>query len=73
MSVLPIENLELQALEQRNQLHKRASELRSKLSATREKLRLDKNAREHFVKASTIATLIGFISGYSVASLFTSD
>ncbi|MBV8893160.1 MAG: hypothetical protein JO266_14525 [Acidobacteria bacterium] len=71
MSTAPIENLELQALQQRNRLHKNADELRAKIEATREKLRIKKQAREHFAAASVLVSLIGLGLGYGVAGLFT--
>jgi len=71
MSTLPIENLELRALEQRNRLHKTADELKTKVAAAREKLNRSKNAREHFVVATVILSLLGFFSGYGLAGMFT--
>ena len=71
MSTLPIENLELRALEQRNRLHKTADELKTKVAAAREKLNMSKNAREHFVGATVILSLLGFFSGYGLAGMFT--
>ena len=71
MSTLPIENLELRALEQRNRLHKTADELKTKVTAAREKLNMSKNAREHFVGATVILSLLGFFSGYGLAGMFT--
>ena len=70
MSTLPIENLELRALEQRNRLHKTADELKTKVAAAREKLNMSRNAREHFVGA-VILSLLGFFSGYGLAGMFT--
>jgi hypothetical protein len=71
MSTLPVESLELRALEQRNRLHKTATELRTKVSDVREKLDISKNAREHLIGASVIVSLLGFFSGYGLAGLFT--
>jgi hypothetical protein len=71
MSTLTVENLELLALEQRNRLHKTAAELRTKVAATREKLDMSKNAREHLLGASVILALLGFSSGYGLAGIFT--
>jgi hypothetical protein len=71
MSILPVESLELRALEQRNRLHKTATELRTKVSDVREKLDISKNAREHLIGASVIVSLLGFFSGYGLAGLFT--
>ena len=38
MSAEPVENLELRAVEQRNRLHQTTSELKGKISETREQL-----------------------------------
>jgi len=70
MSTLPIENLELRALEQRNRLHKTADDLKTNLAAARQKLNKSRNAREHFVGA-VILSLLGFFSGYGLAGMFT--
>ena len=71
MSTLPVESLELQALEQRNRLHKTATELRNKMSEAREKLDASKNVREHLIGASVVVSLLGFLSGYGLAGIFT--
>jgi len=75
MNTHSVENLELRALEQRNQLHRTAMELKSeveaKIAATREKLNISRNAREHMVGASVVLGLVGLLSGYSFAGMFT--
>jgi len=72
MSTPSIENLELRALEQRNRLHKSADELRSKVEAGREHLRVSKKAREHFfLDASVLVSVIGFGLGYGFGGIFT--
>ena len=68
----PIENLELKALEQRKRLHQRATELRSKVEAGREKLRISKHARQHFLPASIIVAAAGLGLGYSLGGLVVS-
>ena len=73
MSALPLENLELQALEQRKHLHERATELKTKIGETRNKLDPTKNAREHFVGLSIVAGAIGLVFGYGAAGMFTND
>ncbi len=70
MNALPLENLELQALEQRKHLHERATELKSKITATRDRLDPTRNAREHFTGLAITAAAIGLLSGYAAASLF---
>jgi hypothetical protein len=71
MSTTPVENLELRALEQRNRLHKTAGELKTKVAAARAKLQLSRNAREHLAGASIFVSLVGFLSGYGLAGMFT--
>lgn len=73
MSTLPIENLELRAIEQRNHLHKTTDELKTTLLAVREKLDMSKNACENFVGASVVLALVGFLAGYGLAGMFTGD
>ena len=70
MSTLPIETLQLRALQQRSQLHNTASYLRAKLSRTREKLSLSKQAHDHLLVISLIAGVVGLVSGFGVAGLF---
>jgi hypothetical protein len=70
MSTL-VESLELRALEQRNRLHKTATELRTKVSAAREQWDVLKNAREHLIGASVVVSILGFFSGYGLAGIFT--
>lgn len=71
MSTLPIENLELRALEQRRQLHERAAELKTKMQVAREKLDIEQNAREHFGAAAAIVVAFGLLSGYAFGGIFT--
>ena len=66
-----MEELELQAIEQRNRLHAGANELREKIAASREKLKPSKQVREHFLPASILFTVIGLGVGYSCAGMFT--
>ena len=70
MSPMPIESLELKALEQRSQLHRTASDLRAKLSRTREKLSLSNQVHDHLLAVSLVAGAVGLVSGYGVAELF---
>ena len=73
MNTSPLENLELQAVEQRNQLHQSATELKDKITATREKFDLTRNAREHFAGMAGAAIVLGVLVGYGATSLFISD
>ena len=71
MSTLPIDNLELRALEERAQLHQRAEEFKTKLSETRENLSVANQSRQHFGAAAAIVSVIGLLSGYLVGGFFT--
>jgi hypothetical protein len=73
MSSMPLENLHIQAIEQRNRLHKTAEELRTKVDETKDKLRVDKQARDHFLGASIIAAVVGFGVGYLSGGMFTGN
>jgi hypothetical protein len=70
MSTLPLDHLEKRAIQERNELHQTASELRSKLEVTRENLRLSNQARQHFGPASWFVSLVGFYLGYAAAGMF---
>jgi hypothetical protein len=69
MSTSQIDHLQLKALEERAQLHRSASELRKRLSATKEKLRFSQQVRKHFAIACAVASLVGLLSGYGFAGL----
>jgi len=73
MSSSPLENLERLALEQRNHLHDRTTELKSKVNEAREKLDPKRNVREHFVGIALFACAISLFSGYAVTGLFTRE
>jgi len=73
MNTSPLENLELQAVEQRNQLHQSATELKGKIAATREKFEFTRNAREHFAPMAVAASVLGLIAGYALTGLFTNE
>lgn len=62
------EVLEARAAEQRRQLHQSVVELRSTL---REKLDVNKNAREHLAPAAGVAALAGLVLGYTLTGVFT--
>ena len=70
MSTTPIEQLQLEALEERARLHRTASALRNRVNQTRDKFRLSKQAREHLAGVSALASLAGLIAGYGVAGMF---
>ena len=50
-----VQNLELRAMEQRNQLHHSVNELKQKVYDVREKLDIKKNVRRHILATSVIS------------------
>ncbi len=71
MSTQPLEDLQLRALEQRNQLHQTVAELKNKVSVTRKRFDVHRNLREHFGAAAGIAAALSFLLGYGVGAMFT--
>ncbi len=71
MSTKPVEDLQLRALEQRNQLHQTVVELKNKVSETRERFDLQRNLREHFLPVAAISAALSFLVGYGVGNMFT--
>jgi hypothetical protein len=47
------------------------SEVQAKIAATREKLDIPRNARQHMLGASVVLGLVGLLSGYGFAGMFT--
>lgn len=68
---LGIENLEQRAVEEREMLLKRATELKSKVEYVRANLDISRSARRHFGATAAILAAVGLLSGYAVAGLFT--
>lgn len=71
MSTKPVEDLQLRALEQRNQLHETVAELKNKVSETRERFDVQRNLREHFGAFAAAAAALSFLMGYGVGTMFT--
>ena len=71
MSVEPVDDLALRAIEQRHQLHERAEEIKEKIQVTREKLDIKRNARERLTGAAIVATGVGLLSGFAAGGMFT--
>jgi len=69
MSESQLERLELEALQERNELHRSVTELKSQVAQVRHKLDPTNNARKHFLAASIVATAVGFVSGYGFGGL----
>ena len=70
MSANPIDHLEIQAVQQRNQVHETIGELKDKVDAVRAKFDPRTNAREHLGAASLIVSSIAFLAGYGFAGMF---
>ena len=73
MSANPIDYLEIQAVQQRNQVHETIGELKDKVDAVRAKFDPRTNAREHFGAASLIVSSLAFLAGYGFAGLFSNN
>ena len=72
MSIQPVDDLALKAIEQRHQLHERAEELKGKIQVTREKLDVKRNARERFGTAAIVVAAVGLLMGFATGGMFTS-
>jgi len=71
MSVQPVADLALKAIEQRHQLHERAEELKEKIQTTRAKLDMKRNVRENFAGAAAVVAAVGLLSGFAMGGAFT--
>jgi hypothetical protein len=71
MSSKPVDDLQLRALEQRNQLHHTVIELKQKVSETRERFDVQRNLREHFGVVAGISAGFSLLLGYGVGTMFT--
>jgi ElaB/YqjD/DUF883 family membrane-anchored ribosome-binding protein len=67
---IPVDVLEKRAADQRRQLHNTVSELRQ---SVRERLDVKRNVREHLWTASGALAVIGLVTGYAFAGIFTAD
>jgi hypothetical protein len=67
-SPLPPESLELRAIQQRQQIHRTALELISKVDETKQKLTLSYHVRRHFLAAALLAGALSFVAGYFFAT-----
>jgi ElaB/YqjD/DUF883 family membrane-anchored ribosome-binding protein len=71
---MPAEVLEHRAAEQRRRLHNSVSELRSSVRETvREKLDVNRYAREYLWPAVGTVSLVGLVLGYGLGGMFTRD
>jgi len=71
MSIQPVDDLALKAIEQRHQLHERAEELKGKIQVTREKMDIKKNAREKFTTVAMAVAAVGLLTGFATGGMFT--
>jgi hypothetical protein len=71
MSANPVDRLEIQALQQRIDVHETLGELKGKVVEVRSRLDPNTNAREHLLAASLIVSSIGLLAGYVFAGMFT--
>jgi len=71
MSTPAIDNLEQRAIEERELLLKRATELKSKVQYVRENLDISRSARRHFGATAAILAAVGLLTGYAFAGMFT--
>jgi hypothetical protein len=67
MTDLPSYDLELKAADDRRRLHRSVEALKVQL---REKLDIQKNAREHLGLACAVAALVCMAAGYAVTGIF---
>lgn len=65
-----VQNLELQALEQRNQIHQTVVELKNKVSAVREKFDIKRNLQRHSLATALTITAIILVSTYFIVRSF---
>ncbi len=64
------ERLEVQALAQRERIHRTALELISKVDDAKRHLTLSYNVRTHFGITTGVAAAICFLCGYAIAGMF---
>jgi hypothetical protein len=71
MSTNPqVQNLELRAMEQRNQLHHSVTELRQKVSDVREKFDIKKNLQRHAMATALVSAAFVVLSSIVLARSF---
>ncbi|HLZ43739.1 MAG TPA: hypothetical protein VKQ11_22425 [Candidatus Sulfotelmatobacter sp.] len=69
MTTQPVENLELRAIEQRNQLHQSTAELKDKIATARQKLDPSTNLRERFSTIAIAVSGLALLAGYAAGAL----
>ena len=71
MTTQPVENLELRAIEQRNQLHQSAVKLKDKIASARQKLDPANNLRQRFTAIAIIVSCVALFAGYGAGGVIT--
>jgi hypothetical protein len=65
-----VEELELKALQERNQIHQSVEVLRSEVENVRRNLDPERIARKYFLGASIVASAVGYLAGFRFSGLF---
>jgi hypothetical protein len=68
MNTLPTYDLQLRAADERRRLHGSVTELKERV---REKMDVQRTAREHVVASSVMAGFVSMIFGYAITGMFT--
>jgi hypothetical protein len=71
MSAAPIENLELQASQQRERIHQTALELKSKVDETKQHYSAEQILQRNFGPAALALSLLGLLFGFAFGEAFT--
>ena len=66
-----VDQLEMRALEERQQIHQSVEALKSQVTQARQALDPKRNARKYFLGASIAVSALAFLSGYGLAGAFT--
>jgi len=65
-----VQNLEMRAMEQRNNLHQTVAELKHKVSGVRERFDIKQNIRRHAMLAALISAGLIVLSSIAIVRLF---
>ena len=69
MNAAMSDDLQIQALRQRDRIHQTALELIGKVDQAKEQLNLSHNVRAHFGATALLASAITFLAGYLVGAV----
>ena len=70
MNAKPVENLELRAIEQRNEIHHTTAELKEKIAIARQKYDISANLRQRFIAIAIVVSCLSLIGGYGAGGIF---